>query len=146
MAHRCACAMWATLLIPCKWIRWRARYNQNRAVVLAVQRQPNTNTIQIVDNIKAILPTITAAMPQSEHVDILYDRSITIRKSISDVQTTLFITVALVILVIFLFLGNISSTIIPSLALPISIFGTFAFMHLLNFSINNLSLLALPYQ
>jgi HAE1 family hydrophobic/amphiphilic exporter-1 len=118
-------------------------YNQTRAVVLAVQRQPNTNTIQIVDNIKAILPTITAAMPQSVHVDILYDRSVTIRKSISDVQTTLLITVALVILVIFLFLGNISSTVIPSLALPISIFGTFAFMHLLNFSINNLSLLAL---
>ncbi|MBI5407302.1 MAG: efflux RND transporter permease subunit [Nitrospirae bacterium] len=118
-------------------------YRDTRAIVLAIQRQPGTNTIEVVDAIKALLPTFTAQMPASINLNILYDRSASIRDSVRDVKFTLILTIALVIMVIFLFLRNTSSTIIPSLALPMSIVGTFAVMYLLGFSLDNLSLMAL---
>jgi HAE1 family hydrophobic/amphiphilic exporter-1 len=118
-------------------------YNDERAVVLAIQRQPGTNTIEVVDAIKKILPAFRAQLPAAVNLNILYDRSASIRDSVSEVQFTLFIAVALVVLVIFLFLRNVSATIIPSLALPMSIVGTFAVMYLLGYTIDNLSLMAL---
>ncbi len=118
-------------------------FNKTRGIILAVQRQPGTNTIEVVDNIKKLLPVFRAQIPASVGLDILYDRSVSIRESVEDVKFTLFLTVCLVVLVIFLFLRNISATVIPSLALPFSIIGTFAAMYLMDFSINNISLLAL---
>jgi hydrophobic/amphiphilic exporter-1 (mainly G- bacteria), HAE1 family len=118
-------------------------FNGTPAIILAVLRQPGANTIQVVDEIKKLLPTFKANLPPEVHMDILYDQSQTIRDSVADVQDTLLLTVALVVLVIFLFLGNISATIIPSLSLPGSIIGTFAAMKLLGFSLNNLTLMAL---
>ncbi len=117
--------------------------HSTRAVVLAIQRQPGTNTIAAVDRIKAELPAFRAQLPGSVQLHILYDRSTSIRESVSEVKFTLMLTVALVILVIFLFLRNLSATVIPSLALPLSIVGTFAAMYLLGFSVNNITLLAL---
>jgi HAE1 family hydrophobic/amphiphilic exporter-1 len=114
-----------------------------RAVVLAVQRQPGTNTIAVVDSIKAQLPSFRAQLPGAVQLNVLYDRSTTIRESVSEVKFTLMLTIALVILVIFLFLRNLSATVIPSLALPLSIVGTFAAMYQLGFSVNNITLLAL---
>ncbi|WP_375469736.1 efflux RND transporter permease subunit [uncultured Nostoc sp.] len=114
-----------------------------RAIVLAVQRQPGTNTVQVVDAIKKLLPTFRTQIPAAVNVDILYDRSQSIRESVDDVQFTLLLTIALVVLVIFLFLRNISATLIPSLAVPLSIVATFAVMVLLGFSLDNLSLMAL---
>jgi len=118
-------------------------YRDTRAVVLAIQRQPGTNTIQVVDGIKKLLPVFRAQMPASVNFNIIYDRSESIRDSVSDVKFTLFLAICLVILVIFLFLRNLSATLIPSLALPFSIIGTFAVMYLLKFSVNNITLLAL---
>src|SRR3989475_4776360 len=118
-------------------------YKDERAVILAIQRQPGTNTIEVVDSIKKILPTFTAQLPASVNLNILYDRSVSIRSSVEDVQFTLLLAIALVVLVIFLFLRNVSATIIPSLALPLSIVGTFAAMHMLGYTIDNLSLMAL---
>jgi HAE1 family hydrophobic/amphiphilic exporter-1 len=118
-------------------------YNQTPAVILAVLRQPGANTIQVVDQIKKVLPTFAALIPKAVQLDIMYDQSQTIRNSVDDVQFTLLLTVGLVVLVIFVFLGNLSATFIPSLALPISIVGTFAAMKLLGFSLDNLSLMAL---
>jgi HAE1 family hydrophobic/amphiphilic exporter-1 len=118
-------------------------FNDSRAVVLAVQRQPGTNTVEVVDSIKKLLPTFHAQMPASVELNILYDRSETIRASVQDVKFTLFLTICLVILVIFLFLRNLSATVIPSLALPMSIVGTFSVMYLLGYSLDNLSLMAL---
>ena len=118
-------------------------FNNTRAVVLAIQRQPGTNTIEVVDSIKKLLPVFRAQMPASVDLNILYDRSVSIRESVSDVKFTLGLTICLVVLVIFLFLRNLSATIIPSLALPFSIIGTFAAMYLMNFSIDNISLMAL---
>jgi HAE1 family hydrophobic/amphiphilic exporter-1 len=114
-----------------------------RAIVLAIQRQPGTNTVEVVDSIKAILPTLQAQIPPSVTIGIRYDRSVSIRDSVHDVRFTLFLALVLVILVIFLFLRNLSATIIPSLALPMSIVGTFAAMYLLGYSLDNLSLMAL---
>jgi len=113
------------------------------AVVLAVQRQPGTNTVEVVDNVKKLLPMFNAQVPAAMHIDILGDRSETIRASVNDVQFTLLLTVALVVMVIFLFLRNLSATIIPSLALPMSIIGTFAVMWALDYSLDNLSLMAI---
>ncbi|HKF28179.1 MAG TPA: efflux RND transporter permease subunit [Candidatus Binataceae bacterium] len=113
------------------------------AVVLAVQRQPGTNTVEVVDNVKKLLPMFNAQVPAAMHIDILGDRSETIRASVDDVQFTLLLTVALVVMVIFLFLRNLSATIIPSLALPMSIIGTFAVMWALDYSLDNLSLMAI---
>ena len=118
-------------------------FNNTRAVVLAVQRQPGTNTIEVVDSIKRLLPEFRAQMPASVDLDILYDRSVSIRESVSDVKFTLILTICLVVMVIFLFLRNLSATLIPSLALPFSIIGTFAAMYLMDFSIDNISLMAL---
>ncbi|MDZ7993872.1 MAG: efflux RND transporter permease subunit [Nostoc sp. EfeVER01] len=114
-----------------------------RAIVLAIQRQPGTNTVQVVDAIKKLLPTFRTQIPAAVNMDILYDRSQSIRESVDDVQFTLLLTIALVVLVIFLFLRNISATVIPSLAVPLSIIATFGVMLLLGFSLDNLSLMAL---
>ena len=118
-------------------------YNDERAIVLAIQRQPGTNTIEVVDSIKKLLPAFRAQMPAAVNLNILYDRSESIRDSVDDVQFTLLLAIALVVLVIFLFLRNVSATIIPSLALPMSIVGTFAVMYLFGYTIDNLSLMAL---
>ncbi|MDD2337145.1 MAG: efflux RND transporter permease subunit [Geobacteraceae bacterium] len=118
-------------------------FNNTRAVVLAIQRQPGTNTIEVVDSIKKLLPVFRAQIPASVDLKILFDRSLSIRSSVADVKFTLGLTICLVVMVIFLFLRNFSATIIPSLALPFSIIGTFAAMYLLNFSIDNISLMAL---
>ncbi|HAY21086.1 MAG TPA: acriflavine resistance protein B [Desulfobacterales bacterium] len=118
-------------------------YNQVRSVVLAIKRQPGTNTVEVSDNVKKLLPSFRAQLPAAISLDVLYDRSLSIQESIHDVQFTLILTVCLVILVIFLFLRNISATVIPSLAVPMSIIGAFAAMYLLGFSIDNLSLMAL---
>jgi HAE1 family hydrophobic/amphiphilic exporter-1 len=123
-----------------KAISW---YNNTQAIVLAIQRQPGTNTVQVVDAVKTLLPSFRAQIPGSVALDILYDRSESIRASINDLQFTLLISIALVILVIFLFLRKLSATIIPSLAIPLSLIGTFSVMHLLGYSLDNLSLMAL---
>ena len=114
-----------------------------RAIVLAVQRQPGANTIETVDAIKRVLPSFQAKLPAAVEMKTLFDRSISIRHAIDDVQFTLILSGFLVILVILLFLRNLSATVIPSLALPISVVGTFAMMSLLGYSLDNLSLLAL---
>lgn len=114
-----------------------------RAIVLAIQRQPGTNTIEVVDSIKMQIPSFRSQMPASIRLNTLFDRSESIRASVHDVKFTLLLTIALVILVIFLFLRNLSATIIPSLALPLSIIGTFAAMYGLGFSVNNITLMAL---
>jgi len=118
-------------------------YNNARAIVLAIQRQPGTNTVEVVNSIKKLLPAFRAQMPASVDLDILYDRSVSIRDSVNDVKFTLLLAVFLVVLVIFLFLRNLSATIIPSLALPMSIIFTFAVIYLLGYSLDNLSLMAL---
>ena len=117
--------------------------NGDRAIILAIQRQPGTNTIAVTDGVKSLLPVFKSELPPSVHMDILYDRSDTIRESYKDVQFTMLLTLALVVMVIFLFLRNLSATIIPSLALPFSIIGTFAVMYLLDYSLDNLSMMAL---
>ncbi len=114
-----------------------------RAIVLAIQRQPGSNTIETVDSIKKILPGFQAKLPAAIEMTTLYDRSISIREAIDDVQFTLVLAGFLVILVILLFLRNLSATVIPGLALPISVIGTFAVMYALGYSLDNLSLLAL---
>jgi hydrophobic/amphiphilic exporter-1 (mainly G- bacteria), HAE1 family len=118
-------------------------FNGTRAIVLAVQRQPGTNTVEIVDRIKQLFPVFQAQLPAAAKLEILFDRSQSIRDSISDVKFTLFLTICLVVLVIFLFLRNLSATVIPSLALPMSIMGTFAAMYLLGYNLDNMSLMAL---
>jgi hydrophobic/amphiphilic exporter-1 (mainly G- bacteria), HAE1 family len=118
-------------------------FGNRRSIMLAVQRQPGTNTVEVVDSIKRLLPTLRAQIPPSVELNIHYDRSVSIRESVSDVKFTLVLTIGLVVMVIFLFLRNLSATIIPSLALPMSIVGTFAGMYLLGYSLDNLSLMAL---
>src|SRR5256712_1843641 len=114
-----------------------------RSIVLAIQRQPGTNRVEVVDSIKQLLPKFRAVMPRSVKVDTLYDRSVSIRSSVDDVKFPLFLALVLVILVFFFFLRNLSATAIPSMALPMSIVGTFAVMYLLGYSLDNLSLMAL---
>ena len=116
---------------------------EQRAITLGIQRQPGTNTIAVADAVKALLPQFKAELPTSVHMDVLYDRSDTIRESYRDVQFTMLLTLGLVIMVIFVFLRNVWATIIPSLALPFSIIGTFAVMYLLGYSLDNLSMMAL---
>ncbi|WP_138502483.1 efflux RND transporter permease subunit [Nostoc sp. PA-18-2419] len=118
-------------------------YNNTRAIIITIQRQPGTNTVQVVDTIKKLLPNLSDQIPKSVEIGILYDASQSIRDSVDDVRFTLILTIALVILVIFLFLRNLSATVIPSLALPVSLIGTFAVMYLLHYSLDNLSLMAL---
>ena len=117
--------------------------NNQRAVVLAIQKQPGTNTVDIVDAINQVLPRLEQQIPQSIKITTLYDRSVSIRKSVNDVKFTLLLAIVLVVLVIFLFLRNASATIIPSLALPIAIVGTFSVMYALGYTVDNLSLMAL---
>jgi HAE1 family hydrophobic/amphiphilic exporter-1 len=118
-------------------------YNTTRTIGLAIYRQPGTNTVEVVDSIRELLPGFRAQMPGSVNLNILYDRSLSIRDSVNDVKFTLFLTMCLVVLVIFLFLRNLSATVIPSLALPMSVIGTFSVMYLLGYSLDNLSLMAL---
>jgi multidrug efflux pump len=117
--------------------------NQHPAVLMNIQRQPGANIIGVVDRIKRLLPQLQAALPASVRLDILTDRTGTIRASVEDVQFELMLTVALVVMVIFLFLRSIRATIIPSVAVPLSLIGTFGVMYLLGYSLNNLSLMAL---
>ena len=118
-------------------------FNDNRAVIIAVQRQPGTNTVQVVDSIMALLPQFRREIPPAVNLSVAFDASKSIRGSIHDVEFTLMLTIALVVMVIFLFLRNFSATLIPGLAVPFSIIGTFAVMYLLGYSLNNLSLMAL---
>ena len=118
-------------------------FNEDRAIVLAIFRQPGTNTVEVVKSIRQILPAFQAQLPASVNLSIRYDRSESIKASVRDVQITLLVALALVVLVIFLFLRNLSATVIPSLALPISVIGTFSVMHVAGFSLDNLSLMAL---
>jgi HAE1 family hydrophobic/amphiphilic exporter-1 len=118
-------------------------YNGTPTIYLAISRQPGTNTVQVVDAIKALLPELQKQLPAALELGIRSDRSVSIRESVEDVKFTLLLTVFLVVMVIFLFLRNISATIIPSLALPFSIVGTFAVMWAFGYSIDNLSLMAL---
>jgi hydrophobic/amphiphilic exporter-1 (mainly G- bacteria), HAE1 family len=120
-----------------------AWFVNTRSIVLAIQRQPGVNTVAVVDSILKVLPGLRRQIPATVSLDIMYDRSQSIRSSISDVEFTLLLAVVLVILVIFAFLRNVTATIIPSLALPMAIIGTFAAMYALGYSINNLSLMAL---
>ncbi len=117
--------------------------NSTPAVILNIQRQPGANIIQVVDRVKKLLPQLKANLPASMDVSILTDRTVTIRASVRDVHFSLFLTVALVVMVIFLFLRNVSATIIPSVAVPLSLVGTLGVMYLLGYSLNNLTLMAL---
>jgi len=123
--------------------RQAAWKNTDRAVILSIQRQPGANIIKVVDSIQELMPTLRASLPSAIEIEVLSDRTRTIRASVHDVQFELCLTVALVVMVIFLFLRNLSATIIPSIAVPLSLIGTFAVMHLLGYSLNNLSLMAL---
>jgi HAE1 family hydrophobic/amphiphilic exporter-1 len=118
-------------------------YGSIPSIQFSIQRQPGANTVEVVDNIKEALPALREQMPPAMKLDIFYDRSTSIRESVNDVKLTLVLTVILVVGVIFLFLGNASATVIPSLALPMSIIGTFAAMYLLGYTLDNLSLMAL---
>jgi hydrophobe/amphiphile efflux-1 (HAE1) family protein len=118
-------------------------YNKERAIILAVQRVPGANVIQTVDRVKALLPQLEASIPPAIKVSIASDRTTTIRASVSDVQFTLILTVALVVMVIFLFLRNFWATVIPAITVPLSLIGTFAALYELGYSLDNLSLMAL---
>ncbi|MDQ5933169.1 MAG: Efflux transporter permease subunit [Cyanobacteriota bacterium erpe_2018_sw_21hr_WHONDRS-SW48-000092_B_bin.40] len=118
-------------------------YNGHRGIILTVQRQPGTNTIEIVDDIKKMMPNFRAILPGAVNLEILYDRSISIRRSVGDVKATLVITVFLVVLVIVLALGSLPTTLIASVTLPIVLMGTFAAIKLFGFTLNNISLMAL---
>ena len=117
--------------------------NADRAIVLNIQRQPGTNIISVVDTVQALLPQIKASLPQGIGVEVVSDRTTTIRASVEDVEFELLLTTALVVMVIFLFLRNAAATIIPGIAVPLSLVGTFAVMYLLGYSLDNLSLMAL---
>ena len=123
--------------------RLAAWANENQAVLLNIQRQPGANVIEVVDRIKALLPSITDNLPAGLDVTVLTDRTQTIRASVTDVQHELLIAIALVVLVTFLFLRRVSATIIPSIAVPLSLVGTFGVMYLAGFSVNNLTLMAM---
>jgi hydrophobic/amphiphilic exporter-1 (mainly G- bacteria), HAE1 family len=120
-----------------------AWYNDERSISLAIFKQPGTNTVAVAGAVRTLLPTFQRQLPAAASLHVLYDRSQSIRDSVNDVRFTLVLTLCLVVLVIFLFLRNISATVIPSLALPFSIVGTFAVMYMLNYSLDNLSLMAL---
>ena len=120
-----------------------AWFKEKRGIVLAIQRQPGTNTIEVVDSIKKLLPTFRAEVPAGISINVLFDRSVTIRASVEEVEFTLMLALALVVMVIFIFLRNIPATVIPSVALPLSVVGTFAAMYLFGHSLDNISLMAL---
>ncbi|MET0278199.1 MAG: efflux RND transporter permease subunit [Pseudorhodoplanes sp.] len=118
-------------------------FNGTRAIILAVQRQPEANTVEVVDRVKAMLPDFRDDLPRDSSIEVLNDRSASIREAVDDVQFTLLLVIALVIMVIFVFLRRFTATLIPALAVPISLIGTLSAMYLLNFSIDNISLLGL---
>ena len=118
-------------------------FNQVRAIVLAVQRQPGTNTVEVVNRVKSLLPAFQAQLPASVRLDILHDKSVPVRESVDDVQFTLGLAVTLVVLVIFLFLRTLRATVIPAVAIPMAILGTFVMMYFCGYTVDNLSLLAL---
>ena len=124
-------------------VRQAAWMNETPAVIVNIQRQPGANIIQVVDRVKALLPLLQSNLPAAVHVTVLTDRTITIRASVKDVEFELMLTVALVVMVIFLFLRNVRATIIPSVAVPLSLVGTFGVMYLAGYSLNNLTLMAL---
>ena len=133
----------ATIIDGAENVRQAAWMNDTPAVIVNIQRQPGANIIQVVDRITALLPQLKNTLPSSIQVQILTDRTTTIRASVQDVQFELMLTIGLVVMVIFLFLRNLSATIIPSVAVPLSIVGTFGVMYLLGYSLNNLTLMAL---
>src|SRR5204863_10011586 len=118
-------------------------YQGRKNISLSIQKQPGTNVVGVVDRIKELMPTFREALPPSISLDVRTDRSISIRESVRDVKLTLVLTFVLVVLVIFIFLRSVPATLIPTLSLPVSILATFAVMYLLNFSLDNLSLMAL---
>jgi multidrug efflux pump len=133
----------ATVVDSAENVKQAAWSNLEPAVILNIQRQPGANIISVVDSVKKLLPQLQASLPSSVRVTALTDRTTTIRASVADVQFELMLTVALVVMVIFLFLRSLSATVIPSVAVPLSIVGTFGVMYLLGYSLNNLSLMAL---
>jgi multidrug efflux pump len=133
----------ATVVDSAENVRQAAWMNTTPAVIVNIQRQPGANIIQVVDRIQRLLPILRANLPASVHVSILTDRTTTIRASVQDVEFELMLTVALVVMVIFLFLRSLSATIIPSVAVPLSLIGTFGVMYLAGYSLNNLTLMAL---
>ena len=124
-------------------VRQAAWMNETPAVILNIQRQPGANIIEVVDRVKALLPQMRDTLPAAVSIRILTDRTLTIRASVDDVQRELLMTIGLVVFVIFVFLRNVSATVIPSVAVPLSLVGTFGVMYLLNYSLNNLTLMAL---
>src|SRR5262249_26162903 len=124
-------------------VKQAAWMNTTPAVIVNIQRQPGANIIGVVDRIKSLLPQLTGGLPAAVHITVLTDRTATIRASVDDVQFELLLTIALVVMVLFLFLRSLSATIIPSVALPLSLVGTFGVMSLLGYSLDNLSLMAL---
>ncbi len=133
----------ATILDDAENQKQAAWMNSTPAVILNIQRQPGANIIQVVDRIQKLLPQLQAVLPGSVSVKVLTDRTTTIRASVADVEFELVLTIALVVMVIFLFLRNLAATIIPGIAVPLSLVGTFGVMYLLGYSLNNLSLMAL---
>jgi multidrug efflux pump len=133
----------ATVVNGVENVRQAAWMNETPAVIVNIQRQPGANIIQVVDRIKKVMPVLRSNLPSALQIDVLTDRTTTIRASVQDVEFELMLTVVLVVMVIFLFLRNLSATIIPSVAVPLSIVGTFGIMYLAGFSLNNLTLMAL---
>ena len=124
-------------------VKQAAWMNNTPAVILNIQRQPGANIIEVVDRIKRLLPILRSSLPSAVKVSILTDRTTTIRASVEDVEFELMLTIGLVVMVIFVFLRNVAATIIPSVAVPLSLVGTFGVMYLLGYSLNNLTLMAL---
>jgi hydrophobe/amphiphile efflux-1 (HAE1) family protein len=133
----------AQIVDDAETVRGEGRFNARRAIILIIQRQPGANTIETVDRVKAELPRLQAAVPASLAVSIVSDRTQTIRASVNEVQLTLILTIGLVVLVVFLFLRNIRTTLIPAITVPLSLIATFGVMYVLGYSLNNLSLMAL---
>jgi len=133
----------ATIVDSAEDTRKKAWVNDNEAIVLNIQRQPGTNIIGVVDTVTALIPQIKQSLPQGVNLQIITDRTTTIRASVADVEFELMLTIALVVMVIFLFLRSLSATIIPGIAVPLSLVGTFGVMYLLGYSLDNLSLMAL---
>ncbi len=133
----------ATVLDDVENTKQAAWMNEAPAVIVNIQRQPGANTIAVVDRIKALLPQLQASLPPSVEISILTDRTATIRASVADVQFELLLTIALVVLVIFLFLRNLAATVIPGIAVPLSLVGAFGLMYVMKFSVNNLTLMAM---
>src|SRR6266568_2064495 len=120
-----------------------AWFKDQRGIILAIYRQPGTNTIEVVDAVKKLLPTFRVEVPAGVSINVMYDRSTSIRQSVEDVRFSLILALALVVMVIFIFLRNIPATVIPTVALPMSIIGTFSLMYLFGYSLDNISLMAL---